>query len=372
MNRRVLNIGIAILIISTAVLVSAFMIKNKPEVPRDISKEEVLFVKTTQAATSSIAPEAFYRGRVTSLGNVILASEVSGKILSGDVPLKEGQSFIKGDILVNIYKEDMQASLQSMRSSYLQLMSSALPDLKIDYVDQYKKWSNFFNNIDINTMMPELPEIDSEKERVFVASKNILTQYYSIVQAEVMYRKYTIYAPFDGAYKSVNYEVGSIASMSMQIATLIRTDEMEVVVPVLPEELEWISKGMRVELNRNNGKSVSGTVARVAGFIDPGSQSVNVYVQVKNSKSAIILEGEYVEAEFTSKATIEGMLIPREALVNNENIYVIENGSLVERNINILERLEDSYIISGYKEGETIIIESLVDVKPGQLVAPIS
>ena len=372
MKRKILNIAITLSILAAAILASAFMIKNKPEPPRDMDKHEVLYVKTAPATTSEIYPEASYRGRVTSLENVVLSAEVSGKILLGDVPLKEGQSFRKGDVLVHIYNENMKAALQSMRSSYLQLMSSALPDLKIDYPDQYEKWSDFFNNIDINAMMPDLPNIESEKERVFVASKNILTQYYSIIQQEVNFTKYTLYAPFNGTYKTVNSEVGSVASMNMQIATLIRTDEMEVIVPVLPEELEWINKGMNVELNRNNGSTIKGCVSRVAGFIDPGSQSVNVYVSVRNNRSSQLLEGEYVEAQFTSKGFVAGMLIPREALLNENSIYVLEDGKIEKRQVNVVERLEDFYIIEGFNEDESIVVESLVDVKPGQLAAPLS
>ncbi len=372
MKRKIFNIAITLTIVVVAIMVSAFMIKNKPELKRDLTKQEVLYVKTSPATTSEIHPEAIYRGRVASLGNVVLSAEVSGKILPGDVPLKEGQSFQKGDVLVHIYKEDVIASLQSVRSSYLQLVSSALPDIRIDYPDQYPKWSHFFNSINISDLMPELPVIESEKERVFVASRNILSQYYSIIQQEVNFRRYILYAPFKGTYKTVNSEVGSVASMNMQIATLIRTDEMEVIIPVLPEELEWINEGMHVDLNRNNSRSVNGTVSRIAGFIDPGSQSVNVYVSVKNSGSNRPLEGEYVEAEFTSMGSVSGMVVPREALMNENRIYVLENGQIEERQVTVVDRMEDQYIIQGYVEGEAIVVESLVDVKPGQAAAPIS
>ena len=372
MKKRIINISITLIIVVTAIMVSAFMIKNKPEPARDMNQQDLLYVKTEAATTMEIHPNASYRGRVASLENVVLSAEVSGKILPGDVPLKEGQSYRKGEVLIEIYSEDMKASLQSMRSSYLQLMSSALPDLKIDYPGQYEKWSGFFNSIDINSMMPELPVIESEKERVFVASKNILTQYYSIIQQEVNYKRYTLYAPFNGTYKTVTSEVGSVASMNMQIATLIRTDEMEVIVPVLPEELDWIGEDMTVDLYRNNGKTVQGEISRIASFIDPGSQSVNVYISVQNNKNQHLLEGEYVEAAFTSPNTISGMIIPREALVGESSIYILEDGKIAEREITVRDRLEDHLIIDGYAEGTNVIIESLVDVKTGQEAAPIS
>ncbi len=116
--------------------------------------------------------------------------------------------------------------------------------------------------------------------------------------------------------------------MNMQIASLIRTDEMEVVVSVLPDDVEWIEEGLQVELKRNNGSLAKGVISRVAGFIDPGSQSVNVYVAVKSNRSIHMLEGEYVEAEFISPETVSGMKIPREALLKEKSIYVLENGHL--------------------------------------------
>ena len=372
MKRKIISISISLAVIFGAVLLSAFMIRSKPEPKRDLNKEEVLFVKTQKAVSAEILPEAHYSGRVSSLAYVNLSAEVGGRILATDIPLKEGQSFKKGDLLVSIYKDDMQAALQSLRSSYLQLVSSALPDLKIDYSDEYAKWTAFFNDIDINRSMPALPALHSEKERVFVASKNILTQYYSIRQQEVNFSRYEIYAPFDGSYRAVNSEVGSVAGMNMQIASLIRTDVMEVIVPVLPEELDWIKEGSLVTLEKNSGQQVSGKIVRIADFIDPTSRSVNVYVSVNNKRGASLLEGEYVDATFTASKSVAGMLIPREAMISDKEIYVLEEGHLQGKEVQIIDRQEDYFVISGFEEGQVLVIESLVDVKPGQPAAPIS
>ncbi len=372
MKRKIISISISLAVVLGAVLLTAFMIRNKPEPRRDLNKEEVLFVKTQEAVSTEIHPEAQYSGRVSSLENVNLSAEVSGRILTTNVPLKEGQSFKKGDLLVRIYKDDMQAALQSLRSSYLQLVSSALPDLKIDYPVEYAKWTAFFNDIDINGTMPALPAINSEKEMVFVASKNILSQYYTIKQQEVNFRRYELYAPFDGSYRTVNSEVGSVAGMNMQIASLIRTDVMEVIVPVLPEELDWIKEGNIVKLEKNSGQEIYGKVIRIADFIDPTSRSVNVYVSVSNKRGATLLEGEFVEASFTGAKSVAGMLIPREAMISDKEVYVLEDGQLNEKEVQIIDRQEDYYVIGGFEEGQILVVESLVDVKPGQSVAPIS
>ena len=79
-----------------------------------------------------------------------------------------------------------------------------------------------------------------------------------------------------------------------------------------------------------------------------------------------------MEAEFTSGSSISGMMVPREALMNENRIYVLENGQIEEREVTVVDRMEDQYIIQGYLEGDAVVVESLVDVKPGQAAAPIS
>ncbi len=58
MKRKIINSIITLTIIAVAIMVSAFMIKNKPEPKRDLSKQEVLYVKTSPAPVRFI-PKLF-------------------------------------------------------------------------------------------------------------------------------------------------------------------------------------------------------------------------------------------------------------------------------------------------------------------------
>ena len=77
--------------------------------------------------------EMNYRGRLTAYDNVLLSAEVSGKIMPGDVRFKAGERFRQGEVLIHIYSEDVEATLKSGKSSYLQVISNILPDIKVDY-----------------------------------------------------------------------------------------------------------------------------------------------------------------------------------------------------------------------------------------------
>ncbi len=354
---------ISILIIAGAIAISVMLVNSKPEPKKDGKKETTMYVKTQNGINTNMDSDMIYRGRITAYDNVSLASEVSGRIMQGDVRFKTGESFKKGDIIVNIYSEDVKAALKSGKSSFLQTMSRILPDLKIDYKDEYQKWHDFFNAVDPEKHLPELPKINSDKERVFLASNNVLSGYYSLQQQQINLKRYTIYAPFTGSFKSVNKEIGAIASPSAELANIIRSDKLEIIVPVFPKDLQWLNVGEEVVINDDRGIIRNATVSRISGYVDQATQSVNVYLTYIAKGSKSFLEGEYVDVTFNG-IQVSGFEIPREAIVDNFYVYKLDNNKLHKHRIEIVRALDDSYIVSGIDSTMTIVTESLATINP--------
>ena len=356
--------GIASLaIIFMAIGFSAYLIKAKPSPQKDNNKENIMYVKTKKGEITEMKSEMVYRGRITAFDNISLASEVTGRIMQGDVRFKTGESFNKNDIIIKIYSEDVEAALKSGKSSFLQTVSRILPDLKVDYNDQYDKWITFFIAIDPEKPLPELPEIGSDKERVFLASNNVLTSYYNLKQQQIKLTRYTIRTPFTGSFKSVNKEIGAVASPGAELATIIRSDKLEVVVPVFPKDLEWINIGEEVVIIDNRGIEQVTIVSRISSFVDEATQSVNVYLTYNAAKDNKLLEGEYVDVNF-SGVILSGFEIPREAIVDGYYVYELVDNKLQKTKIEIVRSLDDSHIITGIDGTQTIVTESLASVNP--------
>lgn len=359
MGKKILYGLAGVLLIVIAFAVSGFLIKSKPEPKTDSKKHNVMYVKVSKVSLVEIKADMTYRGRVSAFDNVSLAAEVSGKIMQGDVRFKTGEGFSKGDVLVNIYSEDVKASLKSGKSSLLQTLSQILPDMKVDYPTEFNKWNRFFYSIDPGKPLPELPEINSNKEKVFLASNNVLASYYNLQKQEINLERYTIRAPFNGSFKTVNKEIGAVSSPGSELATIIRSDKLEVVIPVFPSDLKWIQKGDKIKIVGNNGDEQTATVSRISGFIE--DQSVNVYLTYIASGSNRFLEGEYVDA-FFSGSKVTGFEIPREALVDKNYVYELKEGKLQKVPVEIKRQLNDKLIISGIDASKTIVTESLASV----------
>ncbi len=348
-------------ILAIAFAISGFLIKTKEQPKVDNAKQNTMYVKTDRVVLEETQSDMTYRGRVAAYDQISLAAEVTGRIMQGDVRFKTGESFKKNDVILYIYKEDVEASLKSGKSSFLQTLSIILPDLMVDYKVEYEKWNTFFQSVDPEKALPELPEINSNKEKVFLASNNVLASYYNLQQQEIQLSRYKIVAPFDGVFKSVNKEIGAVASPGSELASIIRSDKLEIIVPVFPVDLKWIEKGNEVEVSDYKEIAQRAKVSRISQFVEEATQSVNVYLTYHANKGENFLEGEFVDVVFDG-VEISGYELPREALVDEQYVYILEDDKLLKTPIKILRQLEDSYIISGLESSQTIVTESLASI----------
>lgn len=352
-------LGIVVLgIISVAAM--NYFASQKEEVQAAKIEKPLPEVKTKKVVYTKAKVDVEETGRLMSTGRVDLITEVNGKMLSGDVPLLTGQSFKKGDVILRIFNEEAKLALQAAKSRFLSSIANVLPDLKYDYPDNYNQWLSFFNAIKINEPLPEFPEVMSENEKIYLASKNILNDYFNIQSSETTLKKYTIHAPFDGSFASVSLEVGAIASPGSRIAKMIRTDMLELQVPLNMAEVPFVKKGNIVTIDYK-GKTIAGKVNRVSNFIDPNSQSVLVYIDLKNTPQFPLYEGMYMKALFAETELENVMEIPRAAIFNFDEVFVVIDGKLSKRRVEIAKVDDYTAFISGLEVDSDLVVESLIN-----------
>ncbi len=352
-------IGIAIIVVAFGA--TAIMLNGKKDPRRNQSKTASLFVKTTKPITTTVETDALYHGRVNSLANIDVAAEVSGRILAGNIVLKDGATFRKGDVLFRIYSEDVVAQLKASKSSFMQTLAMVLPDISVDFPSEFQKWNTFFSQIDLEKPLPMLPECKSNKERIFMASQNVLTSYYNLKQAEINLEKYTVHALFSGSIVTAAKQVGDMANTGTTVASVIRTDQLEVVVPIQTLDYAWIKVGDQAVLTTASGQNIEAKVTRIGGSVDEDTQSINTYLRPVAGQNIHLLQGEYVDVSFPGKK-LTGLLIPREALVGSNQVYQLNNGKLELHDIEVVRQMADTYLIAKMDTLLPVVVESVASI----------
>ncbi len=368
--RKVTFIVVALIILlGGSAALSKLFVSMKPEQRKRPEVEMKRFVKAEVVKYSDILSPLTRRGRAVSGSVVTLVSEASGKIEPGAVVLRKGTSFKKGQLLAQIYKDEVELALKARKSQFLSTMTSLLPDMKVDYPEKLEAFEGFFRSINMDEELPEIPEVNDDKLKIFLASRNVYSEYYGIKQDEKMLKRHSLYAPFNGTFTQVNFEVGSYINTGGQIAKMIRTDHVEIEVPVPNVDSKWIRIGDKVNVISQNGTATRvGKVVRKSNFIDENSQSRSIFVEVQNLAHDELLTGEYKDVQFPGQKIEDAMEIPRGAVFNSTTVYTVVDGKLKKREINVLKMNETTLVFNGLEEGSKVVVEPLINVKENTLV----
>ncbi len=352
-----------IILLGGSVALSELFISMKPEPASKPESTNKRFVTAEVVQYSDVNSSLKKEGRAVSGNEVTLVAEAAGKIEPGDVTLRKGASFKEGQLIAKIYKDEVELALKASKSNFLTTMISLLPDMKVDYPEALESFETFFGKIDLNEDLPELPEVKNEKLRIFLASRGVFADYFDIKQDEKKLKRHDLYAPFNGTFTGINYEVGAYVNTGAQIADMIRTDNVEIEVPVPNEDSKWINVGDVTRVYDRYGNEKEGRVIRKAKFIESTTQSRSIFVEVKSSADDELLTGEYKTVEFPGQVIPHSMEIPRNAVFNSNDVYVVVNGQLKKQEINVLKVNETTLIFNGLEEGLKVVVEPLINVK---------
>ena len=370
--RKIIIGSSALVILGGSFMLSGYLASKKEPPKKKEVKISLKYVKTTPVQYKDVATEVEAFGRVKTSESLDLIAEKSGQMLQGRVRLKEGQKFKKGDLLFKIDDTEAGLNLQAQKSNFLSDLAAILPDMKIDFTDTYTKWENYFMSIDLNKNLPKMPNYDSEKEKTFLATKNIFSAYYNIKSAEAAIRKFRFYAPFTGSISEVTLQSGSFVNPGSKIAKINRIDQLELKVDVEVDDLDWIEKGKKVTItNEDETKEWNGYITRIGNLVNERTQAIDVYVQITGSKYPVY-DGLYLKSIIPGKIVRQAMEVPREAIFNGNQVFIVTDSLLKTKEILVQRVTSESIIFTGLNEGEDLVVESLINAYPNMKVAKLT
>jgi membrane fusion protein, multidrug efflux system len=191
--------------------------------------------------------------------------------------------------------------------------------------------------------------------------------YYTTKNLEITLEKHRIRAPFDGSIVSTALRAGSSARSGSPVGEIISLENMEIELPVPAAELPWLKSESPVELRSGESRMWTGRISRIGSSVDKRTQTVPVFVSVPNA--AGLIEGMYVTARVPGRALANAVRVPRRAVYDNEYVYLVHNGALLRREVNIINSGAQTVIVSdGLSDGDTLVTELMQGVAAGMPV----
>ena len=349
---------------------SGFIKDNKGTIVSTDFASRVDIVETV-AASGKIQPEV----------EVKISPDVSGEIV--ELPIKEGDQVLKGDLLVRI-KPDTYLSMKQRSEAALNSAKASLSMSKARLVESeanYNRNKILFEKGAISAS--EFEQIESSYE---VAKLNVESSEYSVISAHASLEesqenldKTSIYAPVDGTISRLNVELGERVVGTMQMAgteilRLANLDEMEVAVEVNENDITRVNLGdtTLIEVDAFLSEEFKGIVSEIANSADvmgaSADQVTNFEVKIRILDKASFRPGMTATVEIQTSDERQILSVPIQAVTTRKDtadeqekiecVFVYESGKAVlkqvetgiqdDKNIHITSGLTDSVeVISG-------------------------
>jgi len=366
--RKIISITLGILLLAGAVLVAKYLIdkKNKPK-PKFDKIVKTVFVEEVNNREIPII--------ITTSGNLVakhkidLYAEVQGVLKPSSKEFKAGTSYNRGEAILKINSDEFYANLKSQKSNFYNSLTSIMPDIRLDYPNEFQKWQSYLNSFDINNTTPKLPVINTDKEKYFISGRGINTAYYNVKNLEVKLSKYNLRAPFKGILTEALVTPGSLVRAGQKLGEFIDTSVFELEVNINEAYAYLLKKGNSVAVtNLSKTNSWEAIVVRVNAKVNQTTQTVKVYLQVKGSD---LKDGMYLNAALKTKEINDAIEISRRLLVDNSKVYVVKDSILNLVEVDPVYFGNETVIIKGLQNGTSILSKNLPGAYDGMLVKTI-
>lgn len=331
--------------------------KRKPENGR----KKTIAVITVQNKDIDIPIEM--SGPLYAYDKVELFAEVSGILLTTPKHFKAGTTFKREEILINIDDRVYKNSVLAQKSSLLNQLTLLLPDLSIDFPESTRRWETYLQNLDLYKELKPLPEPAGDKERYFIASRNIYNQFFVIKGMETTLSKYTLRAPFDGVVSNSQINPGTLVRVGQKLGEFISTGVYEMEASVGLFDANRLKVGESVELTCDDVQGTfEGNIRRINGVLDPTSLTVKVYIHLKDPR---LRDGMYLKAKTGGEPVPDAVAVSKDLLVDNTHLYAVENSVLVLKPVRVVVERGDKAIVRGLPDGTRILGEAWPEAREG-------
>jgi multidrug efflux pump subunit AcrA (membrane-fusion protein) len=365
--RKIILYVLGVIVLVMAVWGSYVLVtKEKVKPPAPARQVKTVFIDTVRNGGVPIQVKA--NGNLVAKERVALFAEVQGVFQGSSNPFKPGQPFRNGEILLRIDASEYQASVQSAKSNLYNLITAAMPDLRLDYPDIYPKWQEYLDSFDVTSRTPELPEMTTEQERYFINGRNIVTTFYNVRNLEQRLTKYIIRAPFSGVLTEAEVTEGTLVRPGQSLGVFINPRVYELEVAVNKSYSDFLELGKKVKLmNLDGTESYDGFVSRINAAVNQQSQTVSVFIDVEDPG---LKEGMYLEAVIQGRQEEDAIEVPRKLLTEAGELFILRDSILDLARVTPVFFTDETVILKGLQDGTVYLSRSVPGAYPGMLVRP--
>lgn len=320
-----------------------------------------------------------------------IGSEMTGTVLARHV--REGDRVNKGDLLIELNPDELQARLDQAKTLLQQLREVSRPQAQAALVearDNLRQASREARRRETLAVKGVIAAEQLEQaQRIELNAKTALTRaqlvadslaagsteeqllQQRIVSAEAELAKTRIYAPFAGRVQTRNVEPGDLVQPSKVLLEIARSDGLdpdgvasdglEVVVALDEKNFAPLKLQQPVQLIADAWpeQTVPGVVSFIAPAVDSSRGTIDVHISVLSDDSNF-LQGMTVSANIIAAERERTLVLPNDYLLigsaGQPQVLRWQDGAVRSLDVQLgLRNMTHSEILSGLAEGDVVV-----------------
>jgi len=373
------NFIIPIFILGGFLFLAATLMATAPVLEPSAIKKLTTSVRVVEIQPKSVQLKVNSQGSVMPSMESQLIPEVSGKVAWMSPNLVAGGYFNNQDILIRVDDTDYKTKLNRAKAT----LSRAEAEQQHNEFEYRRMLS-----LEKRSLVSR-SQLENALRAFRVADATLQDAQAAFQQAEQDIARTEITAPFAGLVRSENVDIGQFVSRGSPIATIYAGNQVEVRLPIADRQLAYLNipVSMRGEIPVEFQPAVTltaqyagqtlewkGRIVRSEAEIDVSSRMVQLVARVESKTDSVPLSvGLFVSAEIEGLAAENIVVLPREALRNNNQVLVVDKEDRLRfRKIEPLRLYQNDLLIrAGLEAGERVCVSPIQTAIEGMVVNPI-
>ena len=372
-RRLVINILLSLIVIIAGIAGAAYISKSAPKARKRPPTRMTPPVQVISVNPDNHGVTVSAMGTVIPAREIILEARVAGEIVAIDPEFTVGGFLEKDSEILRIDPQDYQLALTLARAR-VKDAESKLKLLEAEAESARDEWSQLYR--DRNQVSTEPPPLVFKLPQVTAAKAMLTAQKAEVQKAQLNLSRTRIRLPFNALVRTKHVDIGSQVSGQEKLAELVGTDEYWIQASIPVDRLNWIliprrpaEPGSKVRILHRNGYEIAGKVIKLLGDLGSEGRMARILVEVQDplnlkkekKNHPVILIGEYVRIEIEGRNLQNVYRIPRTALHDNSNIWVVNQDSKLDiRRVEIVWRDAKTVLLrEGLKPDDQLIVSDL-------------
>ncbi|AKS41062.1 efflux RND transporter periplasmic adaptor subunit [Wenzhouxiangella marina] len=373
---------VCLAIIIGAIVIVGSMAKSRPAPETRPVSQAAMLVDAIAAEEAAGPFRIEAQGTVRPVTQTRLAAEVGGRLVEISDRFVAGGFFEAGDVLARIDPSDYEAALLQAEAELASAMAR-LADETARSEQARRDWIRMNGESrQPSELVLRLPQVAEAEAAVQAAEAGVMRARRNLERTEIR-------LPYDGLVRSRDVDLGQYVAPGTALGVTFSVATAEVRLPLSNQDLAYLdlpSPGrsgdwqppvrLRGEVAGQRGEW-EGRIIRTEGVVDENTRLSYAVVEIsdpyglRSTRRQVPLQiGTFVEAEIEGRDATGLIVLPRQALRQDDRLYLIDaEGKLEIRSVEVIRSTPDRvYLQNSIKPGDPVIMTAIQAPIPGLAV----